>query len=41
MGVGKGGGKDPLGGPDSTLPLAHTHGMMHNVQSLEFTIFLE
>ena len=38
---GDGGGEVPLSAPDSTLPLAHTHGMMYNVLSLELTIFIE
>ena len=35
------GGGNTLSAPDSTLPLDHTHGMMHNVLSLEVTIFHE
>ena len=38
---GDGGEEVPLSAPDSTLTLAHTHGMMCNVLSLELTIFIE
>ena len=41
MEIGGGGRGDPLRGPYCTLPLDHIHGMMHNVLSLDVTIFLE